>query len=177
MAKIIADRLGGEVDVVLVHKLGAPGNPEYAIGAVDEWGHVLLNEDAGFTVDDPYVEQEAQGQLKTLQLRRRQYTPIRSPIDPKGRIVIIIDDGIATGSTMLAALRAVRRAQPKKLITATAVAPADSLSNIAAEADEVVCLETPSWFSAVAQFFTEFPQVSDEEVIMILAGGGSTQPP
>lgn len=169
MGKIIADQLGGELDVVLVRKLGAPGNPEYAIGSVDESGHVTLNPDTEAIVDEAYLEEEVRKQTETIHKRRALYTPIRPPIDPRGRTVIVVDDGIATGSTVLAALHALRRREPKKLIVATGVAPTESISRLEHVADEVVCLQAPSWFTAVGQFYDEFPQVSDEEVVRILS--------
>src|SRR5712691_5602841 len=95
MAKIIADALGGELDVVLVHKLGAPGNPELAIGSVDETGRVYLSKHVReLGIDDAYLEVEKQAQLKTLRKRRAQYTPVRPPLNPAGRIVIVVDNGI-----------------------------------------------------------------------------------
>jgi predicted phosphoribosyltransferase len=98
MAKIIAAALGGDLDVMLVHKLGAPGNPELAIGSVDETGRVYLSEHVcELGIDDDYLEKEKQAQLKTLQKRRAQYTPVRPPLDPAGRLVIVVDNGIATG--------------------------------------------------------------------------------
>lgn len=169
MGKIIADSLGGELDVVLVHKLGAPGNPELAIGSVDETGRVYLNErmqDLG--IDDAYIEREKQAQLRTLRKRRAQYTPVRPPLDPAGRIVIVVDNGIATGASMIAALRAVRAEQPAKLIAAVAVAPLETIERIKREADEVVCLYAPDFFYAVGQFFEDFSQVSDEQAIAVL---------
>lgn len=169
MAKIIADALGGDLDVVLVHKLGALGNPELAIGSVDETGRVYLSEqlqDLG--IREEYVEKEKQAQLKTLHKRRAHYTPVRPPLDPAGRVAIVVDNGIATGASMIAALRAVRAKQPAKLIAAVAVAPPETVERIRAEADEVVCLYTPDYFHAVGQFFEDFSQVSDEEAITIL---------
>ena len=167
MATIIADSLGGELDVVLVHKLSAPGQPELAIGSVDETGRVYLT-GHGFGIDTGYVEMEKKAQLETLRERRARYTPFRSPLDPLGRIAIVVDDGIATGATMIAALRAVRESRPAKLIAAVAVAPPLTARRLAKEADEVVCLMTPADFLAVGQFFEEFSQVSDEDVIAIL---------
>lgn len=168
MAKVITDALGGDLDVVLVRKLGAPGNPEYAIGSVDESGHVTLNPDAEGLVDETYLEQEVKKQLETIGKRRALYTPVRPPIDPAKRTVIIVDDGIATGSTMLAALHAVRAKQPKKIVVAIGVAPKESLERLKNVADEVVCLNAPALFSTVGEFFDEFPQVEDEEVVTIL---------
>jgi predicted phosphoribosyltransferase len=167
MAEIIADALGGELDVVLVHKLGAPGQPELAIGAVDEAGNVFLS-GYGLDIDSSYIETEKQAQLDVLRKRRARYTPSRGAIDPHDRIVIVVDDGIATGSTMTAALRAVRRSKPKKLIGAVAVASAGAARAIAREADAIVCLNVPADFYAVGQFFEDFSQVSDEEVVEIL---------
>jgi predicted phosphoribosyltransferase len=167
MAEIIADALGGELDVVLVHKLGAPGQPELAIGAVDEAGHGFLS-GYGLDIDEAYLEAEKQTQLEVLRKRRAYYTPSRGAIDPHDRIVIVVDDGIATGSTMTAALRAIRRSKPKKLVAAVAVASPGAARAMAREADATFCLEVPAEFYAVGQFFEDFSQVSDEEVAAIL---------
>ncbi|MGE0825949.1 MAG: phosphoribosyltransferase [Candidatus Binatia bacterium] len=169
MGKVIADALGGDLDVVLVHKLGAPGNPELAIGSVDESGHLYLGDYLeDLSVDERYIEREKQAQLRALHERRAQYTPVRPPLDPTGRIVIVVDNGIATGASMIAALRAVRAKQPAKLIATVAVAPAETIARIEREADEVVCLYVPEFFVAVGQFFADFSQVSDERAIAIL---------
>ena len=174
MARIIADSLGGEMDVVLVHKLGAPGEPELAIGAVDETGQVYLAEYAqDLEISDDYINAEKQTQLETLRKRRALYTPLRSPIDLCRRIVIVVDNGVATGSTMIAALRAVRARKPARLIAAAAVASRETLRKIASEADETICLEVPAWFYAVGQFFEDFSQVSDEQVMAIMLESSS----
>ena len=167
MAEIIADTLGGELDVVLVHKLGAPGQPELAIGAIDEAGNVFLS---GYEldVDSAYLEAEKRAQLEILRQRRARYTPSRGAIDPHDRVIIVVDDGVATGSTMTAALRAIRRSKPKKLVAAVAVASPGAARAIAREADAFVCLDQPADFYAVGQFFRNFSQVSDEEVTAIL---------
>ena len=167
MAKIVADALGGELDVVLVHKLGAPDQPELAIGAIDEAGNVFLS-GYGLDIDNDYLEAERQAQLDVLRQRRARYTPSRAPIDPHDRIVIVVDDGIATGSTMTAALRAVRRQKPKKLVGAVAVASPPAARAMSHEADATVCLHVTADFYAVGQFFEDFSQVSDEQVIGIL---------
>jgi putative phosphoribosyl transferase len=177
MGAIIAKALGGELDVVLVHKLGAPDNPELAIGAVDERGGLYLNEEASaLRVGDAYLERERRAQLERLHRRRALYTAAHPPINPAGRIVIIVDDGLATGASMVAALRAVRAGQPAKLIAATAVAPAQTLELVKGLADEVVCLEMPQVFFAVGQFFLEFHQVTDGEVIAALKESGPPRP-
>jgi len=174
MARIIADSLGGEMDVVLVHKLGAPGEPELAIGAVDETGQVYLAEYAqDLEISDDYINAEKQTQLETLRKRRALYTPLRPPIDPCRRIVIVVDNGVATGSTMIAALRAVRARKPARLIAAAAVASRETLRKIASEADDTICLEAPARFYAVGQFFEDFSQVSDEQVVAIMLESSS----
>lgn len=177
MARIIADALEGGIDVVLVHKLGAPGQPELAIGAIDEAGDVYLS-DIAREIEAPssYIEREKEAQLATLRRRRELYTPRRPPIDPAGRIVIVVDDGIATGSTMIAALRAVRAKGPARLIAAFGVAPFETFQRIKAEADEILCLEVPSYFYAVGEFFEDFSQVTDEDVIAALSQANAARP-
>ena len=167
MAEIIADALGGELDVVLVHKLSHPDQPEFAVGAIDESGRIYLA-DWATELTPQLLEDEKQRQLDVLRRRRNLYTPLRPPTDPLGRIAIVVDDGIATGSTMIAALRAVRTKRPKKLICAVAVASPQALHAMSREADAVVCLTAPAEFFAVGQFFDDFAQVSDEDVVVIL---------
>ena len=170
MAKIIAEALDGELDVVLVRKLRAPGNPEFAIGAMDESGWTYLADYAGRVAGSTeYIEAEKAEQLAVMRERRASYTPVRQQLDPAGRTVIVVDDGLATGATMIAALHALRAKHPKKLICAVPVAPPDTLEKVSPYADEVVCLDAPELFYAVGQFYQSFPQVSDEEVIALLA--------
>lgn len=172
MAKIIADALGGELDVVLVRKLGHPEQPEFSIGSIDESGNTFLM-DWATEVDPEYLEAEKARQLSIMGERRANYTPLRTPIDPRGRIVIVVDDGVATGSTMTAALRAVRAKNPKKLVGAVAVASPDAARAILHECDAMICLHVSADFFAVGQFFDDFAQVSDQDVIEILREGES----
>jgi len=168
MARMIADALTGSLDVVLVRKLGHPEQPELAIGAIDERGNTFFSAWAA-EVSPTYIESEKQRQLAVLQTRRAQYTPMHDAIDPCGRLVVVVDDGIATGATMIAALRSVQVRQPKKLIAAVAVASMEAAKLLRSECDALVCLETPADFSAVGQFFNDFSQVSDQEVMDLLS--------
>ena len=169
MAKIVAEALGGDFDVVLVRKLGAPGNPEFAIGAVEESGWAYLSPWAASAgADADYIERAKQRELDTIRRRRAQYSPLRPARNPEDRIVIVLDDGLATGATMIAALHALRAQAPRKLLCAVPVAPPDTVEKVAAYCDEVICLYATEDFRAVGQFYADFRQVEDEEVVEIL---------
>ena len=169
MGAWIADVLHGQMDVVLVRKLRAPLQPEVAIGAVDETGRAYLSPCAATPGIAPqYVKDEIKLQMQTLKARRRQYSRIRAPIPVQGRVVIVVDDGLATGATMMSALKAVRQHHPQRLVCAIPVASPDALSKIKPLADETVCLHAPEDFMAVAQFYQQFPQVDDAQVMASL---------
>lgn len=178
LAKVIADRLDGELDVVLAHKFGAPFDPEYALGAVDETGWAYLTpytetNEAGRS----FIDEEKSVQVAMLQRRRAQYTPHRPPVDPNGRIVIVVDDGIATGATMIAALHAVRSRGPAELVCAAPVGAAESIALIKDAADKVVCPHAIEDLDSIGRFYRDFRQVEDEEVIHILAEAGARRRP
>ncbi|MBS0555326.1 MAG: phosphoribosyltransferase, partial [Proteobacteria bacterium] len=180
-----AEALQGELDVVLVHKLSSRWSPEYAIGAIDESGWSFVSDPS--EADEAWLKEEKARRLAGLHQRRAQYSPERPPIDPRGRVVIIVDDGLATGATMIAALHAVRAQGPQKLVCAVPVGAPDSLKKVEPYADEVVCLYAPWDFRAVGQFYSQFWQVEDDEVIDCLRehrrraaarpAGGGTPPP
>ncbi|HET9652813.1 MAG TPA: phosphoribosyltransferase family protein [Usitatibacter sp.] len=177
MGRIVAEELAAELDVVLVHKLGAPMNEEFAVGAVDETGWTYIPDYArelGF--DERKLERVRRQQMEVMRQRRARYTPEREPVDPKGRTCIIVDDGLATGSTMVAAIHSVRARGAAKIVCAVPVAAPDSLASVRKLADEVVCLHAPWEFHAVGQFYHRFDQVSDEEVLACLSTAGSSHP-
>lgn len=174
MARVIAERLEGEVDVVLVHKLGAPGQPEVALGAVDESGNVYVSPSMRGWVSERYLEEEKRRQLAELRRRRAVYTPDRPPVNPAGRTTMVVDDGLATGATMKAALLALRKKNPELLVVAVPVSSPEAHAEVSSLADEVVCLHVPHFFMAVGQFYHDFRQVSDEEVIAALHGERGT---
>ncbi len=169
MGALVASALGGELDIVLVRKLPAPFSDEYAVGAVDESGWVYVAphaEAAG--ADAEHLARVRREQLAEIARRRAAYTPGRAARAVRDRTVIVIDDGLATGATMLAALHAVRQGAPAHLVCAVPVASAESLALVRAVADETVCLHTPVGFQAVGQFYRHFPQVEDEAVVRAL---------
>ena len=145
-----------------------PQQPEVAVGAVADGDEpeIVLNDElvAEFGIDTDFIAAQARRELASIKRRRAEYAPLRARVDPEGRAVIVIDDGVATGMTMQAALRHLKRRKPARLIAAVPVASREALEMLEREADEVVCLTAPRNFSSVGRFYRDFGQVSDEEV-------------
>ncbi|MFY9894431.1 MAG: phosphoribosyltransferase family protein [Xanthobacteraceae bacterium] len=172
VAAQVAAALNAPLDLILVRKIGAPFQPELAMGAVVDGGApiVVRNEDvirlAG--IDESEFKAVCDDELAEIERRRQRYLGNRKHVDVSGRTAIVIDDGVATGATTRAALRATRARKPKRLVLAVPVAPTDSLSELRHDADDVVCLEDHEFFGAIGVYYTDFSQVPDEEVIEIL---------
>jgi len=162
--------LNAPLDVIIPRKVGAPGNPELAIGAVAPDGTVVLDQALVkmLGVDRDYLDAETQSQRVEIERRTSIYRRGRPAVDLVGASVILVDDGIATGATVLAALRGLRSQEPARVVLAVPVAPPDTLQGLAAEADSIVVLATPEPFYAVGQFYRHFEQTSDEEVIELI---------
>lgn len=170
MAAAIARALDGTLDVVLVRKIGLPGHEEFAIGAIDESGRVFLPEDpARFGVDPSVFEGLARREADVLRRRRAAYSGIHASVDPRDRIVVVVDDGAATGASMVAALDSVRARGAARVIAAVPVASPEAAQRIRARADEALILVEPQDFQAVGSWYLDFSQVTDDEVTAILA--------
>jgi len=166
----VAQALGLPLDVLVVRKLGLPWQPELAMGAIASGGALVLNEDvlrhAGGR--EQALEQVRRRELAELERRERAFRGTRPPLDVAGRTAIIVDDGLATGATMEAAVRALKALRAERVVVAVPVASIEARDRVAAIADEVVCLEAPTYFSAVGQWYRDFDQTSDEEVCELL---------
>ena len=170
MARVIAQRLAADLDVMLVHKLRAPFQPELAVGSIDEAGRVYLAPFAGdLAIAEDDLDAEKREQLATLKRRRERYTAAHPRVSLAGRTVILVDDGLATGATAIAAVRAARAERASRIVVAVGVAPSATLSRLGEEADEVVCLHAPAEFRAVGEFFADFSEVTDDDVVRLLA--------
>jgi len=170
VAREISRALDGQLDIVLAHKLRTPGQEELAMGSVSEDGKIFLNQEVVRYLDvgSEYIEQEKLRQMAEMKRRTGLIRKVRPRVPLKGRVVIVTDDGVATGSTTQAAFWAVRTEQPARLIAAIPVGPRDTILKLAADVDEMVCLRTPPYFSAVGQFYYRFSQVEDDEMLQIL---------
>lgn len=161
----VARALHLPLDIALAKKIGHPGNSEYAIGAVSP-DSVVINEE--LDIPESYIKAEAERLQSALRQRQQLFRGNRPPIDLKNKNVIIVDDGIATGYTLLATIQMLRKQQPAKIIVAVPVAPLGGYSRIEQEADEFICLDTPDYFPGVGAFYKDFEQVEDETVIGLL---------
>lgn len=166
----VARALGWPLDVFIARKLGAPWTPEYAIGAVAETGDVELNREAMelARVGDEYISAELRRQQAVIQEQRARYRGGKGLPPLEGKVVVVVDDGVATGLTVRAALRALRRMRPARLVLAVPVGPPEAIQMLRQDADEVVCLATPEDFFAVGAHYLDFSQVSDDQVIVLL---------
>ena len=168
----IARALNAPLDLLLVRKIGVPVHPELAAGAIIDGGTpiVVRNEDVirATRTTEAQFQEVRDRELAEIERRRKHYLGGRPAIDPRGKIAIVVDDGIATGATMRAALRALRERKPAKLVLAVPVAPPEAIAALRGEADEVVCLEMPEAFGALGYFYADFRQLDDQDVIAML---------
>lgn len=170
VAREVAHTLDADLDIVLSRKLGAPGNPELAIGAVAEDGKVFLHRMLmnSLGVSDAYIQEEKTRQMAEIARRSDLIRRILSGVPLTGRVVIVTDDGVATGATMQAALWVVKQEKPSRLICALPVGPEDTIIGLSQDAGDTICLRSPPDFAAVGQFYRIFPQVEDDEVLTIV---------
>lgn len=168
----VAKALQAPLDILLVRKIGAPGHPEFAIGAVVDGKdpQLVVNEEAVLVLgpSSDYLEAEKKRQLVEIERRRERYLGGKPAVPTEGRTAIIVDDGIATGSTVKVALKALRRSGADRVVLAVPVAPRSAIEELREEADEVICLSMPEPFRAVSLHYVDFEQTSDEEVILLL---------
>lgn len=171
VAREVAVALGAPLDILAVRKLGAPANPEYAIGAIAEDGTRVIDPGAvtAMGVDAEQIDRIVAREVAELRRRIAAYRDDRAPIELAGRTVIVVDDGVATGLTDMAALRAVRRRKPRRLILAVPVCAPESALRLRQHADQVACLLSPPRLRGVGEWYRDFSQVSDEQVLAALA--------
>ncbi len=169
VGKEIARELNCPLDLIIIRKIGHPGNPEYALGAVAEDGLLVVNEEDLARVDKRWFEAEMEKQMQEAKRRRGLYLKGKEPISAAGKIAILVDDGIATGSTMLVAVKKVKQEKPEKIVVAVAVSPKETAQRFAEEVDEFVAVTIPEFFwGAIGYYYDDFSQVSDEEVMALL---------
>lgn len=180
VAAEVASALDAPLDLVVARKIGVPFQPELAMGAVvnGDTPIVVRNDDvirlAG--VAETEFDAVCKEEMAEIKRRRNRYLGGRRPINVTGKTVVVVDDGIATGATVRAALRATRMRSPRRLILATPVAPGDTLAELRSEVDDVVCLESPGSFGSIGAFYSDFDQVRDDEVVALLAATNSRKP-
>jgi predicted phosphoribosyltransferase len=181
VAAEVADALHAPLDLVLVRKIGAPGQPELALGAVVDGDapETVLNPHivAATGASEAFIEAARRRELAEIERRRTRYLAGHPRVDPAGRDAVVVDDGIATGATARAALHALRRRGAARLVLATPVAPADTLEALRGEADEIVCLFVPAPFFGIGAFYRDFHQLADDEVVDLLAARSPPRAP
>ncbi len=167
----VAAALRAPLDLLLVRKIGAPGQPELGLGAVVDGGETVLNDDivAATGASEAFIAAARKRELAEIERRRARYLAGRAPLDPKGRTAVVVDDGLATGGTARVALRALRRRGAARLVLAVPVAPSEALAAMRAEADDVVCVLAAPVFHGVGGFYADFHQLDDAEVVARLA--------
>ncbi len=173
VAAEVAQALGAPLDVFVVRKLGVPGHEELAMGAIASGGVRVLNEDvvASIGIPEREIDRVAAQELETLEAQERAYRGRRGPLDARGRTAILVDDGLATGVTMRAAIAALRRLGAAAIVVAVPTAPRETCEALTREVDDLVCASTPEPFTAVGLWYRDFAPVSDDEVRVLLAGG------
>jgi putative phosphoribosyl transferase len=174
----VADALGAEVDLLIVRKLGTPGQEELALGAIASGGVRVLNRSVveSLRISDQAIAEAERRERREIERRERAYRGQRPRPEYAGRCVILVDDGVATGATMRAGIAALRQAKPSRIVAAVPVAPAETVDLLRSEADDVVCLATPEPFGAIGYWYVEFPQLGDEAVRARLAQSWAARP-
>jgi predicted phosphoribosyltransferase len=166
----VATALNVRLDLMLVRKLGAPSHPEYAMGAIASGGVQVLNDEAlrAHPIDRASFEAVVAREAQELSRREKAYRGDRPPPQLKGQVVILIDDGLATGSSMMAAIQAVRMQAPERIVVAVPVAPRETVEDLSMQVDEVICPLIPEWMMSIGYWYLDFSQTSDEEVINLM---------
>lgn len=172
VAAAVAERLGAPLDVLVVRKLGVPWAPEVAFGALGPGGVRVLNADIAARLDDAQITEVAKHEAEELRRREARYRAGRPPLALKGRTAIVVDDGLATGATARAAVAVARKLGASRVVVAAPVGAAEAYGKLSQLADEVVCPLTPSGFGSVGRYYEDFHQVTDDEVVQLLAGAG-----
>lgn len=170
IGRVVADAFGVPLDVVVAKKIGAPNNPEYALGAVTDGGAVWRNERGLAGVEEGYFERERDRMEREARERAERYREDRPAVDLSGKTVLLVDDGVATGATSRACLQALRGASPERVVLAVPVGPPDTVDSLRGHVDELVCLRTPPAFGGVGRHYARFDQVSDEAARRYLDG-------
>ena len=166
-ASVIAQELKLPLDLIVPRKIGAPGNPELAIGAITEDGEGIFDESliTAYQISQKYIDQEVEKEKQEAKRRLKAYRAGRKPLDLKNKIAILVDDGVATGATMRAAIKSAKKKGALKVVVAIPVIAAEALIILKKESNEVIYLDAPAWFGAVGEFYEDFSQVEDEEVV------------